>query len=38
MPPADAYLEARLHRRRTLEDVMTSAVVTVGRLNPYKDN
>lgn len=38
MPQADAYLEARLHRRRTVEDVMTSPVVSVGRLTPYKDN
>jgi len=37
MPQADAYLEARLHRRRSVEDVMTSAVVTVDRLTPYKE-
>ena len=37
MPQADAYLEARLHRHRTVEDVMTSAVVTVDRLAPYKE-
>jgi CBS domain-containing protein len=37
MPQADAYLEARLHRHRTVEDVMTSAVVTVDRLTPFKE-
>lgn len=37
MPQADAYLEARLHRHRTVEDVMTTAVVTVDRLTPYKE-
>jgi CBS domain-containing protein len=37
MPRADAYLEARLHRHRTVQDVMTSAVVTVDRLTPYKE-
>ena len=37
MSQADAYLEARLHRHRTVEDVMTSAVVTVHRLTPYKE-
>jgi CBS domain-containing protein len=37
VPQADAYLEARLHRHRTVEDVMTTAVVTVDRLTPYKE-
>jgi CBS domain-containing protein len=37
MAPADAYLEARLHRHRTVEDVMTTTVVTVDRLTPYKE-
>jgi CBS domain-containing protein len=37
MPAADAYLEARFHRHRTVEDVMTAAVVTVDRLTPYKE-
>ena len=37
MSQADAYPEARLHRHRTVEDVMTSAVVTVHRLTPYKE-
>ena len=36
VPQADAYLEARLHHHRTVEDVMTTAVVTVDRLTPYK--
>jgi CBS domain-containing protein len=37
MSQADAYLEARLHRRRTVEDVMTTTVVAVDRLSPYKE-
>lgn len=37
MSQADAHLEARLHRHRTVGDVMTSAVVTVHRLTPYKE-
>jgi len=37
MSQADAYLEARLHRRRRVEDVMTTVVVTVDRLTPYKE-
>jgi CBS domain-containing protein len=37
VPRADAYLQARLHRRRTVQDVMTSAVVTVDPLTPYKE-
>jgi len=37
MSPPDAYLEARLHRHRRVEDVMTTAVVTVDRLAPYKE-
>ena len=37
MSQPDAYLEARLHRRRRVEDVMTTAVVTVDRLTPYKE-
>lgn len=37
MSQADAYLEAKLHRRRRVEDVMTTAVVTVDRLTPYKE-
>jgi CBS domain-containing protein len=37
MPQPDAYLEARFHRHRTVEDVMTAAVVTVDRLTPYKE-
>jgi len=31
------YPEAGIHRRRTVEDVMTTAVVTVDRLTPYKE-
>jgi CBS-domain-containing membrane protein len=37
MSQADAYLEARLHRHRRVEDVMTTTVVTVDRLTPYKE-
>jgi CBS-domain-containing membrane protein len=37
MAQPDAYLEARLHRRRRVEDVMTTAVVTADRLTPYKE-
>ena len=37
MPRADANLETGLHRHRRVEDVMTSAVVTVDRLTPYKE-
>jgi CBS domain-containing protein len=37
MAQPDAYLEARLRRRRRVEDVMTTAVVTVDRLTPYKE-
>ena len=37
MSQPDAYLEASLHRRRRVEDVMTAAVVTVDRLTPYKE-
>ncbi len=37
MSRADAYLEARLHHHRTVQDVMTTAVVTVDRLTPYKE-
>ena len=37
MSQPDVYLEARLHRRRRVEDVMTTAVVTVDRLTPYKE-
>ena len=37
MSQADAFIEARLRRHRTVEDVMTSAVVTVHRLTPYKE-
>ena len=37
MTRPDAYLEARLHRHRTVQDVMTTAVVTVDRLTPYKE-
>jgi CBS domain-containing protein len=37
MSHSDAYLEARLHRRRRVEDVMTTAVVTADRLTPYKE-
>jgi len=37
MSQPDAYLEARLHRRRRVEDVMTTAVVWVERLTPYKE-
>jgi CBS domain-containing protein len=37
MSQADAYLEARLHRRRRVEDVMTTVVVTADRLTPYKE-
>jgi hypothetical protein len=34
MSQPDAYLEARLHRRHRVEDVITTAVVTVDRLTP----
>jgi CBS domain-containing protein len=37
MSQPDAYLEARLHRRRRVEDVMTTTVVCVERLTPYKE-
>ena len=37
MSQPDAYLEARLHRRRQVQDMMTAAVVTVDRLTPYKE-
>jgi CBS domain-containing protein len=37
MPRADAYLDAGLRHRRKVEDVMTTAVVTVDRLTPYKE-
>ena len=37
MTPADAYLAARLERRRRVEDVMTTAVVTADRLTPYQE-
>ena len=37
MSQPDVYLEARLHRRRRVEDVMTTAVVFVDRLTPYKE-
>jgi CBS-domain-containing membrane protein len=37
MSQPDVYLEARLHRRRRVKDVMTMAVVTVDRLTPYKE-
>lgn len=37
MSQPDVYLEARLHRRRRVEDVMTTAVVSVDRLTPYKE-
>jgi CBS domain-containing protein len=37
MAPADAYLAARLRRRRRVEDVMTTAVVTADRLTPYQE-
>jgi len=37
MALADAYLEARLYRHRTVEDVMTTTVVTADRLTPYKE-
>ena len=37
MSQADAYLEARLHRRRKVDDVMTTTVVTADRLPPYKE-
>jgi CBS domain-containing protein len=37
MPQPDAYLEARFHRRRRVEDVMTTTVVTADRLTPYKE-
>ena len=37
MSQLDAYLEASLHRRRRVEDVMTTSVVTVDRLAPYKE-
>jgi CBS domain-containing protein len=36
MSQPDAHLEARLHRRHRVEDVITTAVVTVDRLTPYK--
>jgi len=37
MPHTDTHLDARLHRHRRVEDVMTSAVVTVDLLTPYKE-
>jgi CBS domain-containing protein len=37
MSQADAYLKARLRYHRTVRDVMTTAVVTVDRLTPYKE-
>ncbi len=37
MAPADAYLAARLQRRRQVQDVMTTVVVTVDRLTPYQE-
>ena len=37
MAPADAYLAARLQRRRRVEDVMTTAVVAADRLTPYQE-
>jgi CBS-domain-containing membrane protein len=37
MEPVDVYLEARLHRHRTVQDVMTTAVVTANRSTPYKE-
>jgi len=37
MSQPDVCLEARLHHRRRVEDVMTTAVVTIDRLTPYKE-
>jgi CBS domain-containing protein len=37
MSQADAYLTARLRHHRTVQDVMTTAVVAVDRLTPYKE-
>jgi CBS domain-containing protein len=37
MPQADVHLEARLHRHRTVQDVMTAPVVTADKLTPYKE-
>jgi CBS domain-containing protein len=37
MPQIDAYPEVRLHHRRRVEDVMTTEVVTVDTLAPYKE-
>jgi CBS domain-containing protein len=37
MSHTDAYLTARLRYHRTVQDVMTTAVVTVDRLAPYKE-
>lgn len=37
MTPIDAYLAARLRRRRRVQDVMTTAVVTADRLTPYQE-
>jgi CBS domain-containing protein len=37
MAQADAYLQARLDRHRTVQDVMTTVVVTADRLTPYKE-
>jgi len=37
MPQDEVYLEAGIHRHRTVEDVMTATVVTVDRLTPYKE-
>jgi len=37
MPQIDACLEARLHHRRRVEDVMTTKVVTADPLTPYKE-
>jgi CBS domain-containing protein len=37
MSQADAYLTARLRHHRTVQDVMTTAVVSVDRFTPYKE-
>lgn len=37
MPQIDAYRKARLHHRRKVVDVMTTPVMTVDPLTPYKE-
>jgi CBS domain-containing protein len=37
MAPSGVYLDAMSRRHRTVEDVMTTSVVTADRLTPYKE-